>query len=267
MPGLMKINILPSIDHLKQICIQYIAEIKYLKFYILTVAVVITLFYSVLIFFDADTVSKLGEEDKFFEWLGCIFFIIASLLFLLTFLKTRNIFFLILAIAMFICSGEEISWGQRILRFSTPSALYKINVQREFTLHNIDIFNNKDFNGTVKHGLIKLLEINFLFKLFTMFFGILLPFCAYHIKFISRMAMKLKVPIPPISIGLFFFLSWLIYQFISQCILPHDVPFQLFDSIQEIFECSESYVLFMISLYFYNKRKILIQGQDIKMII
>jgi hypothetical protein len=252
---------------LRHICIQYIREIKYLKFYLLTAAVVIVLFYSVIILFDAETVSMLGEEDQFFEWLSCIFFIFASFFFLLTFFKTKNIFFLLLAIASFICSGEEISWGQRIFGFGTPSALYKINVQREFNLHNIDIFNNKDFHGTVKHGLIKLLEINFLFKLFTMLFGIILPFCAYHIKFISRLTMKLKVPIPPISIGLFFFISWIIYQFISQCILPQNVPFQLFDSIHEIFECSESYVLLMISIFFYNKHKMLVIGQDIKMII
>jgi hypothetical protein len=42
------------------------------------------------------------------------------------------------AFVMFFCAGEEISWGQRILGFSTPAPLEEINDQNELTLHNIE---------------------------------------------------------------------------------------------------------------------------------
>ncbi len=40
-------------------------------------------------------------------------------------------------IAMLFATGEEISWGQRIVGFSTPDFLINLNSQKEFNLHNI----------------------------------------------------------------------------------------------------------------------------------
>jgi hypothetical protein len=42
-----------------------------------------------------------------------------------------------LATLFIVVGGEEISWGQRFFEFSTPESLVAINVQEEFTLHNI----------------------------------------------------------------------------------------------------------------------------------
>lgn len=266
MSNLEKINGLSNIGRLKIILNQYIKEIKYLKLYIMSLMVFLLFCYFVIIFFDQETVTKLGDEDQLFEWLTCIFFAAASAFFCLTFFKTRNLFFLILAIVFLFGAGEEISWGQRLLGFKTPESLNEINVQKEFNLHNIEIFNNKDLQGHVKYGLKKLLDMNFLFKLFVVLFGIFLPLCVYHIKFISRITMKLKVPIPPISIGLFIFLSWVMYQFVSTFIL-RDCSNQCFASVVEIFECTLSFIMLIISLYFFKERKILTTGKDIKQII
>jgi hypothetical protein len=267
MSNLKKFSVLAKLDHLKLILNQYIKEIKYLKFYILAVALVTVLSYSVYIFFNIETVSNLGAEDHFFEWLTPIFFWIATAIFFLIFLKTKNPFFLILAIAMFIGAGEEISWGQRIFGFKTPEALNKINVQHEFTFHNIAIFQGVDSQGKPNYGLSRLLEINFLFRLCIMFCGIVLPFCVYHIKFISRITMKVKVPIPPISIGIFFFISWVTYWALHSFILPKDSPHPYINAAGEIFECIASFIIFIVSLYFYNNQKIVPIGKDIKQII
>jgi hypothetical protein len=164
---------------------------------------------------------------------------------------------------MFIGAGEEINWGQRIFGFKTPEALNKVNVQGEFSIHNIEIFNGYDFEGNKKHGLIRLLEINFLFRLCTVLCGIVLPFCVYHIKFISRLTMKIRMPIPPISIGLFFFISWLIFWTLHSFILPKDSP----NAAGEIYECIASFIILIVSLYFYNNYKIVTIGKDIKQII
>ena len=265
--NLKEINILTKPLCLKPSLNQYIKEIEYLKFYILAVALVVILSYSVYIFFSVETVSNLGAEDHFFEWLTPIFFWIACVIFFLTFLKTKNPFFLILAMVMFIGAGEEISWGQRIFGFKTPESINKINVQHEFTFHNIKIFHGVNSQGKPNYGVSRLLEINFLFRLFTMLFGIVLPFCAYHFKFISRLTMKIKVPIPPISIGLFFFISWATYWVLHSAILPGDSPQPYINAAGEIYECIASFILLMISLYFYNNHKTVKIGKDIKQII
>jgi hypothetical protein len=246
---------------------QYLKEIRYLKFYILAVALVTILCYSVYIFFSVETVSNLGAEDHFFEWLAPIFFWIASAIFFLTFLKTKNLFFLILAIVMFIGAGEEISWGQRIFGFKTPEALNKIDVTHEFSFHHIARFHGIDSHGKPIYGLKRLLEINFLFRLFTMLFGIVLPFCAYHFNFISRLTMKIKVPISPIAIGIFFFISWVTYWALHSFILPKDSPLPYIKAAGEIFECIASFIILIVSLYFYNNHKTVKIGKDIKQII
>lgn len=40
-------------------------------------------------------------------------------------------------------AGEEISWGQRIFHFDTPSFIERQNVQKELTIHNLEGFGNK----------------------------------------------------------------------------------------------------------------------------
>lgn len=52
--------------------------------------------------------------------------------------RQRGLFLWMHAVLFFFVAGEEISWGQRILGFGTPAALDQINVQHEFTLHNIE---------------------------------------------------------------------------------------------------------------------------------
>jgi hypothetical protein len=267
MSDLKKSNVLEYIDRLKLMLNQYIKEIKYLKLYIISVLLFLILSYSVFIFFDVKTVSNLGAEDHFFEWLTPIFFLMTSVVFFLIFIKTKNAFFLILAIVMFIGAGEEISWGQRILGFKTPEALEKINVQGEFTFHNIVTFNSVDFKGNRKHCLARLLEINFLFKLSTMLFGIVLPFCVYHFKFVSRITMKIHIPIPPIAIGLFFFINWVTCWTLHSFILPKDSPKEYIIAAVEIYECIASFILLVVSLYFYNNHKIVTIGKDIKQTI
>jgi hypothetical protein len=267
MLNLEKINVLANADRLKLICNQYIKEIKYLRLYLMIVALLIILFYSVFIFFDVETVMDLGDEDHFFEWLTCIFFLAASAVIFSTYFKRKNLFFLILGIVFLIGAGEEISWGQRIFGIETPETMEKINFQKEITIHNIYLFHGITPEGKERYGLIRLLQINFLFKLCVMLFGIVLPFCVYHFKFISRINMKIQLPVPPISIGQFFFISWVIYWTLHSFILPKDSPLHYVSTAGEILECLQSFILLMISLYFYNNHKIVPIGKDIKQIL
>jgi hypothetical protein len=245
---------------------QYLKEIKYLKMYILTVGVFLLACYSVVIISDERTILRLGDEDQLFEWVTCFFFASTSLFFFISFFKTRKLLFLLLAAVFLFGAGEEFSWGQRLIDFETPESISKINVQKEFNIHNLEIFNNKDHQGKVKHELKKLLDMNFLFKVFVMMFGIVLPICVYHIKFISAITLKLGVPVPPVSIGIFFLFSWLIYQLLSSTIFA-DSSNSYFASFVEIFECAQASILAIISLFFFIENKTLITGKDIKQVI
>ena len=85
--------------------------------------------------------SALTREDHWVEYLTAAWFFLASLLFFATAGMERNVFrrtvYVLGGIALLYVAGEEISWGQRIIGFSTPGFLLDLNVQREFSLHNI----------------------------------------------------------------------------------------------------------------------------------
>jgi hypothetical protein len=256
-----------SPNRLMSLIAVYRKEINYMNVYLMITGSGLLIIYSMFFFLDLDTITRIGQEDQLIEWLTCLFFFAASVFYSITFIRSRNLVFLIVALVFFFGAGEEISWGQRLLGFHTPESLYNVNVQREFNLHNIAIINNRNFDGSLKHGIYKLLNINFLFKLSTLIAGIALPFCVYHTKFISGITTKLKIPVPPISIGIFFLLSWVIYQYISKFILPDDVSFECFDATQETFELAESFILMMISIFFFTRHKEMVPGKDIKQVI
>ena len=56
-------------------------------------------------------------------------------------------FYLALAVGLLLGGMEEISWGQRLVGWGTPSALEEINFQGETTLHNVNFANNVIFGA------------------------------------------------------------------------------------------------------------------------
>jgi hypothetical protein len=50
--------------------------------------------------------------------------------------------FLVMAVAFFLGAMEEISWGQRLFGWGTPSVIEQINFQDETTIHNVNFANN-----------------------------------------------------------------------------------------------------------------------------
>jgi hypothetical protein len=129
-----------------------IKKLNYPGSYVFAAAFVLFASFSVYLFLGWETVAELGREDHLFEWLTSIAFLIASVLFFLKFLKTKNVFFLLLSAMFFLGFGEEISWGQRVFNFETPERVLNVNVQNEFNLHNIELFNGKTMKVIVKPG-------------------------------------------------------------------------------------------------------------------
>jgi len=246
---------------------QYLKEFLYLRVYILILTLSIILSYSVYFLFDTKTIAHFDKENSFFEIMTPIYLFVASLLFVILFLKSKNFYVLILSFVLFFGAGEEISWGQRIFDFKTPETLKEINVQQEFNLHNIELFNSINNQHHPKKGIDRLLEINFLFRLFTLFWGIVLPVCLYHINSLRFVATRMKLPIPPVSIGIFFLLNWIVFWLLHSFILsPENEPGYL-ESANEIFESVAAFILLILSFYFFSTRKIIRLGNDIKAII
>jgi hypothetical protein len=225
----------------------YFRELNYLRAYIITTIVVLGLSYSVYFFLDEATIASLGDEDHFFEWMTSLCFLFCSGIFLYIAIKKKNLILLLFAIAFFVGFGEEISWGQRIFNFKTPEKLLEINQQEEFNFHNIMTW-----------------EINFIFKVFTLAYGIILPFCIFHISHLEGASTKLKLVIPPISLGMFFLIDWLVFKFFLEYVLAYGMTPKYYFALTEIYEFGTSFILLLISLFFLQSIDLYPEGTDIK---
>lgn len=230
----------------------YWKEFKHLRVYTVLIFLAILLSYSTNIFLSEGTLMKIGTEDDLFEVLTAICFFTASIVMFVS-SKFKNVFLLGFAIVFLFGAGEEISWGQRIFNFETPQNLKSINVQGEFTLHNIEVFNKRNMDGSAKENWDRLLEIYFVFLLLSGFYGVVLPILVNHVTRISEITRRFKVPVPPLSIGVWFPIAWFSFYFV-RFMLPVDLDLQYYDSNGEFFEFSISYIYLTISYYFFDIR-------------
>ena len=237
----------------------YLKEFEHQKFYILSLFAITFLFYSVYLFLDLRVVYMITDEDHFFEWITVLFFIIAGVLSFKLFLKFRSPFFILFFVLFFFAAGEEISWGQRILGVETPQAIKQLNVQEEFNLHNLEIFNSVNQHQESKAGWSRLLEINFLFRVGTLLYGILLPLLVFHIPFVRNFARAINIPVPPVSIGVFFFITWLCFRILH-------TNFQVVkNGGDEIYESLAALVFMVIFMWFNRfKNEVDYMGTDLK---
>jgi hypothetical protein len=83
-------------------------------------------------------------EDGTFEYLQALCYLIAAIIGFLTVYRLSKtpdrlklVTISLFSIGSLLICGEEISWGQRILGFSTPESIREVNTQSEFTAHNL----------------------------------------------------------------------------------------------------------------------------------
>ncbi len=108
-------------------------------------------FFPVFIFFSfvalkfsaPDRYDFLIQEDGIIEWLQFVFFSLSSGLLFISFIKKIRenkfiaLIYLIMAVGFLFISGEEISWGQRLLELDTPQYFEERNFQGEMNFHNL----------------------------------------------------------------------------------------------------------------------------------
>ncbi|MBC5773317.1 hypothetical protein H8S95_04510 [Pontibacter sp. KCTC 32443] len=130
-------------------------------------------------------------------------------------------------------SGEEISWGQRILNFQTPGELKDVNTQGEFNLHNIklnDVKLNKLIFGTVMYtGII-------------LYFVILPALYQFRSFFHTRSYMLL--PLPKLEWGIMYLGIFLVLFFI-----PHGKLWELQEFTFSVFLLSSLFFQFNPKFY------------------
>lgn len=146
--------------------------------------------------------SSLLCEDGVYESVAAVCCLVASVIFLYSFLKfpyrvnyllfstSRNITVLFLSILLFVLFAEEISWGQRIFGVKTPDMLSAINFQREINLHNLKIIQSQ--NNLIGDQLSVLL-VGYL---------CVLPLLVYCFRIFEKVSLKLGVPIGSLQIVL-----------------------------------------------------------------
>ena len=223
----------------------------------LTIAILVVTIvsYSIYLFLPDSAINQLGQEDGVFEYLTAFFFLGTSLFFVWQLRQKFNLFYLALALLFFMGFGEEISWGQRIFGFGTPESLAKHNVQGETTLHNLEILNSNNFDSTLKTGWKKLLTVNFLYRVFCVSYGFILPLLVLLIGPIKSLVDKIKLPVPSIVLGFCFVLSWSLFKLINSVLLPAGRDPQYYDTAGEIFEFISSLIFFAIAFAFFELEK------------
>ena len=142
------------------------------------------------------------QEDGYIEYITAFILLATSVLCFCraSFVghKLHRLFFYSAAAIFFLGFGEEISWGQRIIGFSTPDDLEQINAQKEFNFHNIHVDGinlNKLIFGKVLYTCV-----------FIYFLG--LPILYHYKAWFRSLVNKTGLPLPTTIQSLMYFASF-----------------------------------------------------------
>lgn len=127
--------------------------------------------YFVFLLWQPDLHARLLQgEDRGVEWLTFAGFVLAWVCGILALRWYRRMsrpqaaYIAALSLFFFVCAGEEISWGQRLLGIELPELIKQANEQQELNLHNLKLqyIHPKD-----------------IFSIFMKLFGIILPLALF----------------------------------------------------------------------------------------
>ena len=183
--------------------------------------------YLAIFVFSVERVKIMTLEDHFYENIGAITILTGSIMFFILFFKDksgndfyilktkRNIIVLLLAMLLFFGFGEEISWGQRIFGWQTPTWWNHMNVQGETNIHNLGLFNNVDAQGHKKSFFGEMLDFNRLFSLFWFTYFFAFPILDnWYIGF-SKWAKRVNIPLVPVWMAVLYPINYLISKSIQ----------------------------------------------------
>lgn len=225
---------------------------RHVKMYVVLSLTMIVSSYLIYLLLKEDIVIKLGKEDGLFEYLTALSFLITSTLFFIIFLRRKKIIHLVFAFVFFVGMGEEVSWGQRIFNYQSPEYFKENNIQDEFNFHNLNIFDSQEEGGKFKQGLHYYISANFLYKLFWLIYGVILPIVYLLSHLVKQIVDRIGMLVPPFSLGVIFLFNWVIFKMISTFLLPVDSsPYYYYAGI-EINEFGSAVIFMIIAAYFFH---------------
>ena len=172
---------------------------------------------------DKKTVWRLTHEDGLIETFGAIMFLISSVGFGLAYFRSscsqndhmgqiglarKNIFYLLLSLFFLLAFLEEISWGQRIFGIETPTAIAKVNRQKEINIHNLEWFHGRDKSGNRKLFLQLLLNGDRLFSIFWFVYCVCIPLLEKYNQRMKKVFAKIRLPVIPLQYAFLFPLNY-----------------------------------------------------------
>ena len=225
--------------------------------------------YAAVFFLPPPTVVRLTQEDSFYENLTFGAFFLGFLVFLglyltqrlgnnfLVFKTRRNVFFLLLALLFLFCSGEEISWGQRLFHIPT-AGVFNDNLQHENTVHNLPgfVYEYHDVSGQLVHEpgvLHRLLRGNNLIFFFCYFWLVVVPASSWFSGKMHRFWAELNVPIVPIWMGGLLIMNNGLLHLVRFCLPTNSEVTGI--KILEIKECNLSVLFLATGLWFMVAKK------------
>jgi hypothetical protein len=177
-------------------------------------------------FMNAEVVDTFTKEDRIYETLSPLYLFVTAIGFFIAFLQSkipvnfrnpkwiRRMIFLGLGILFFVAAGEEISWGQRIFGFEPPNLIKERNIQKEFTIHNLDFIQGED----------RLLPFSFgqMAAMFALTCGALIPLASHFLPQLGR-RLEPIFPVLPVLGSILFIGNYLIQKIIVRTIpiFPH----------------------------------------------
>jgi len=202
--------------------------------------------YIVFLTLDPSVARSLASEDSLIENLGAVFCLIAAFFFLMAYFESKglanrflgratqhNWWLLLLALLMFLCFGEEISWGQRILGWSTPSAFEAFNAQHETNIHNLWVFHAKESDGSPKTALELLINFNRLLSMFWLAYCVAVPLLTMVSAKARQTVSFFGFPVARFAAGTLFVINFAIFRFIVTYGPMDRVGITAFDELKE----------------------------------
>jgi len=199
-----------------------------LRVAIISMFVVIVGAYLVALMIDGATLDHLAREDGPIETVGAVCFLVAAVGFFALYIlaakdgrdapglfSRRAAVFGLLALLMFVCFGEEISWGQRVFGWSTPGLVCDLNAQDETNLHNLQLVHQLNPDGSEKGFVEKLVNMNRLFSIFWLAVFVVVPVTARLSARARRLLHTAGIVIPPLWAGGLFLTSYVVYKLVA----------------------------------------------------
>jgi len=225
--------------------------------YLIGIAVISLSYTAVLL--SEPTFLNLTKEDGIIEGMGAVLFLISAIMSAILFYKTllrpknlqlgRPLFYVFFALAFLFSFGEEISWGQRILGFNTPSFIEEKNLQGEFNVHNLKFFHGVTEDGNPKFGLWAWLTMKRLLILFCIGYLVILPIVVFISEPARRIIGLVDLPIPHIFPGVIFLYTVILAKIIKFFIESPDLR----HGIVEIMETNIAFVWLYVPVSWWIK--------------